>query len=217
MKILIVGAGGHGQVVADILEAQRVAGDDVHVIGFVDDDPELLGRHRLGRPILGSLADITRLGHDGVVLAVGDNSRRACLDEDMRRAGQRFVIAKHPSALLASDTSVGDGSMICARVVVGCCSRVGRGVILNTACTVDHHARLDDFVHVAPGVHIGGDVSIGSRSMLGIGAIVLPGVSIGCDAIVGAGAVVTRDVPAGTTVVGVPAVPIRVRVAAGAS
>jgi sugar O-acyltransferase (sialic acid O-acetyltransferase NeuD family) len=147
---------------------------------------------------------------------VGDNTRRACLDQDLRRAGQRFATAQHPSALIAGGTSVGDGSMICARVVVGCCSRVGRGVILNTACTVDHHARLDDFVHVAPGVHLGGDVSIGSRSMVGIGAIVLPGVSIGCGAVVGAGAVVTRDVAAGATVVGVPAVPIGVR-AAGAS
>ena len=216
MKILIVGAGGHGQVVADILQAQRVAGDDVDVIGFVDDDPELEGQDRLGRPILGNLAAITRIGPNAVILAVGDNTRRACLDQEMRRAGLRFATAKHPSALIAGGTSVGDGSMICARVVVGCCSRVGRGVILNTACTVDHHARLDDFVHVAPGVHLGGDVSIGSRSMLGIGAIVLPGVSIGCGAVVGAGAVVTRDVAAGATVVGVPAVPIGVR-AAGAS
>jgi sugar O-acyltransferase (sialic acid O-acetyltransferase NeuD family) len=203
-------------VVADILQAQRAAGEDVDVIGFVDDDPELQGQDRLRRPILGNLAAITGIGHDAVVLAVGDNTRRACLDQDMRRAGRRFATAKHPSALIAGGTSVGDGSMICARVVVGCCSRVGRGVILNTACTVDHHARLDDFVHVGPGVHLGGDVSIGSRSMLGIGAIVLPGVSIGCGAVVGAGAVVTRDVAAGATVVGVPAVPIAVR-AAGAS
>jgi sugar O-acyltransferase (sialic acid O-acetyltransferase NeuD family) len=216
MKILIVGAGGHGQVVADILEAQRVAGDDVEVIGFVDDDPELAGQHRLGRPVLGSLVRIAQLGHDALVLAVGDNPRRACLDQELRRAGEQFAVARHPSALIAADSSIDDGSMICARVFVGCCSRVGRGVILNTACTIDHHARIDDFVHVAPGVHLGGDVSIGSRSMIGIGAIVLPGVSIGCGAVVGAGAVVTRNVAAGTTVVGVPAVPIGVRVA-GAS
>jgi len=212
MRILIVGAGGHGQVVADILEAQRVAGDDVEVIGFVDDDPELEGQHRLGRPILGDVARITQIDHDAVILALGDNTRRACLDQDLGRAGEKFSIAKHPSALIAADSSVGDGSMICARVIVGCCSHVGRGVILNTACTIDHHARIDDFVHVAPGVHLGGDVSIGSRSLLGIGAIVLPGVSIGCGAVVGAGAVVTRDVAAGATVVGVPAVPIGVRV-----
>jgi len=182
------------------------------VIGFVDDDPELEGQHRLGRPILGDVARITQIGHDAVVLALGDNTHRACLDQDLRRAGEKFSIAKHPSALIAADSSVGDGSMICARVIVGCCSHVGRGVILNTACTIDHHARIDDFVHVAPGVHLGGDVSIGSRSLLGIGAIVLPGVSIGCGAVVGAGAVVTRDVAAGATVVGVPAVPIAVRV-----
>src|SRR5262249_48134041 len=166
--------------------------------------------------ILGNLAAIPQIGPDAVILAVGDNTRRACLDQDLRRTGQTFATARHPSVLIAGGASVGDGSMICARVVVGCCSRVGRGGILNTACTVDHHARLGEFVHVARGVHRGGDVSVGARAMLGIGAIVLPGVSIGCSAVVGAGAVVTRDVAAGATVVGVPAVPIGVR-AAGAS
>lgn len=214
MKVLIIGAGGHGQVVADILQAQHDAGDEVEALGYVDDNPELESAQRLGKPVLGPVAAIPRIEHDGLIVAIGENSLRARLHA---RIGNhvRFAIARHPSALIARGATVGDGSMICARVVIGCGSRVGRGVILNTACTVDHHAWLDDFVHVAPGVHLGGDVSVGRGTLLGIGAVVLPGISIGAHAVVGAGAVVTRDVADGAMVVGVPAVAIRTVVAGG--
>jgi len=187
VKILIVGAGGHGQVVVDILLAQRAAGDAVDVVGYVDDDAALHGEERLGIRVVGPITAIARIEHDAIVVAVGDNVRRAHLHDRLGNLPQRFAVARHPTA------------------VVGCASRVGRGVILNTACTIDHHARIGDFVHVAPGVHLGGDVSVGAGSLIGIGAVVLPGVSIGSRAVVGAGAVVTRDVPDCATVVGVPA------------
>ena len=208
MKVLIVGAGGHGQVVSDIFQAQRAAGEDLEVIGYVDDDPALHGLERLGKPVVGPLAAIPRIEHDALVVAVGDNARRAHLHERLAQAAARFATAQHPSALIAQGTVVGDGSMLCAGIVIGCACRLGRGVILNTACTIDHHAWVGDFVHVAPGVHVGGDVSVGAGALLGIGAVVLPGVSIGPGAVVGAGAVVTRNVADGATVVGVPAAPI---------
>lgn len=208
MKVLIVGAGGHGQVVSDIFQAQRAAGEDIEVIGYMDDDSALHGQERLGRPVLGPLASIPRIDHDAVVVAVGDNARRAHLHERLTQRAARFATAQHPSALIARGTVVGSGSVLCAGIVIGCMSWVGQGVILNTACTVDHHARVGDFVHVAPGVHLGGDVSVGAGVLIGIGAVVLPGVSIGSGAVVGAGAVVTRNVADGATVVGVPAAPI---------
>ena len=209
MKILIVGAGGHGQVVVDILLAQRAAGDAVDVVGYVDDDAALHGEERLGIRVVGPITAIARIEHDAIVVAVGDNVRRAHLHDRTltptatRGRARRMAATTSPSGW--ARTSVGDGTMVCARAVVGCASRVGRGVILNTACTIDHHARIGDFVHVAPGVHLGGDVSVGAGSLIGIGAVVLPGVSIGSRAVVGAGAVVTRDVPDCATVVGVPA------------
>jgi len=213
VRVLIAGAGGHGQVVADILHAQRAAGDDLEVIGYADDDPALQGQERLGKRVLGPVAAIARIEHDALVVAVGDNRQHAQHYQGPGKGGECFGTACHPSALIASGATVGGGSVICARVVVGCESRVGRGAILNTACTIDHHARIDDFVHVAPGVHLGGDVSVGAGTLLGIGAVVLPGVSIGRGAVVGAGAVVTRDVADGATVVGVPAIRIGSRVA----
>ena len=210
MKILIVGAGGHGQVVADILQAQRTAGEDVSVVGYVD-DALVVQQPRMGGPVLGTVAAIPDIEHDALLVAIGDNQQRARMHGWISQRGAKFISARHPSAIIASGATVGDGSMVCARVVVGCGSRVGRGVILNTACTVDHHACIDDFVHVAPGVHLGGDVSVGECAFLGIGAVFLPRISVGSHAIVGAGAVVTRDVPAGATVVGVPAQVVRAR------
>ena len=212
MKVLIVGAGGHGQVVADILLAQRAAGHDVDVVGYLDDDAALQGAERLGIRVIGPLRVRSTIPHDAVIVAVGDNTRRARLTREL--TGATALIARHPSAVVASEAAIGDGSMICARAVVGCASRIGRGVILNTGCTVDHHAQIEDFVHVAPGVHLGGNVSIGQEALVGIGAVVLPGVSIGRGAIVGAGAVVTRDVADRTTVVGVPAAGLRARAVA---
>jgi sugar O-acyltransferase (sialic acid O-acetyltransferase NeuD family) len=205
VKVLIVGAGGHGQVVADILQAQRTAGERVVVVGYVDDDDSLQQKLRLGIVVLGRIGAIPEIDHDALIVALGDNGRRAKLHERTSNPGVRFAIARHPSAIVASGATVGEGSMICARAVVGCESRIGRGVILNTACTVDHHASIGDFVHIAPGVHLGGEVSVGDEALVGLGAVVLPGLRIGSRAVVGAGAVVTRNVPAGATVTGVPA------------
>jgi sugar O-acyltransferase (sialic acid O-acetyltransferase NeuD family) len=206
MKILIVGAGGHGQVVADIIHAARASGTDIECAGYVDDDPDLDGAERLGYPVLGRLSAIPRLAHDALVIAVGDNAARAQLTSRFRAASHATVL--HPSAIVSKDATIGAGSMICAGAVVGCASRIAEGVILNTGCTVDHHARIEPFVHIAPGVNLGGTVTIGRGTLVGIGAAVLPGITIGRGATIGAGAVVTRDVPDGATVVGVPAAAI---------
>jgi sugar O-acyltransferase (sialic acid O-acetyltransferase NeuD family) len=205
VKVLIVGAGGHGQVVADIFRAQRIAGDDVVVIGYADDDDALQQGRQLGLPVLGRVSAISEIDHDALIVAVGDNGRRALLHERANTSGVRFAVARHPSAIVAGGVTLGEGSMICAGAIVGCESRIGRGVILNTACSVDHHASIGDFVHIAPGARLGGEVSVGERALVGLGAVVLPRLRIGSRSVVGAGAVVTRDVPAGATVIGVPA------------
>ena len=206
MRVLIVGAGGHGQVVADILLARVRSGcPDGHPVGFLDDDPALLAHTFLGLPVLGSVAQASSIPHDAVVVAIGDNPTRQRISLRLEAQGERFATAIHPAAVVGSDVEIGAGTMVSAGAVVNPGARIGRGVILNTACSVDHHNFVGDYAHIAPGAHLGGDVRIEEGALIGLGAGVLPGRQVGAWATVGAGATVTRNVPDRTTVAGVPA------------
>ena len=205
MRVLIIGAGGHAQVVADILLRRRERYADVQPVGYVDDRSTLCGKLLLGLPVYGLISETSRIPHDGIVIAVGDNSARAHLYAQMCTRGERVVNAIHPAAVVAPDVRLGSGVMMCAGTVVNTGTVIGDNVILNTGSSVDHHNCIDAHVHVAPGVHLGGNVHIGTGGFVGIGATVVPGRAVGDWSIVGAGAVVTADIPEWTTSVGVPA------------
>lgn len=208
MKVLILGAGGHAQVVADVLLCAHRAGDDAVPIGYLDDAPHLEGRTRLGLPIWGSLAQIDQIPHDAVIVAIGNNHTRCKVYERLCRRGEHLVTAIHPRSVIAPDVQIGPGGLVCAGAIINPGSIVGANVIVNTGCTIDHHNRVADHVHIAPGAHLGGDVSIGTGTLIGIGALVMPQRQVGAWSIIGAGALVTKDMPANTTAFGVPARPV---------
>jgi sugar O-acyltransferase (sialic acid O-acetyltransferase NeuD family) len=212
LKLVVIGAGGHGQVVADIVRAAQAAGCPVELLGYLDDRKAVHGATLAGAPVLGPLELLDRLADALILVAIGDNKVRAAINRKLTEAGHRAGTAIHPKSIVSVDALVGAGSMVCAGAIVNTGTAVGRGVILNTGCTIDHHTTIGDFTHIAPGVHMGGEVTVDEGALVGIGAVVLPRVKVGAWAVVGAGAVVTRDVPPGVTVVGNPARPLRRRI-----
>lgn len=206
MKVVIVGAGGHGAVVADILLRMREAGDRIEIVALVDDDPAFTGRRILSiRVVPGGLAALTTIEHDAVIVAVGNNAARRDISDRLRRSGRMLAIARHPASVVAPDVDIGPGTVVCAGVVVNTSTRIGWCAILNTHSSVDHHNDVGDYAHIAPGAHLAGHVSIGDEALIGMGSVVLSGRRIGRRATVGAGSVVTRDLPAGVLALGAPA------------
>ncbi len=193
-RLLIYGAGGHAAVLADVLAAQGRA-----VAGVFADTPP--GRDWGSVPYLGPY-DPEAYPELPLILAIGHNATRRDLAAQVRH---RFAEGIHPSVLLSPTAGVGEGTVLYHGAIVQAGAQLGRHVIVNTGATIDHDCRIADFVHIAPGCNLCGGVEVGEGALIGVGAKLIPGVRVGAWATVGAGAVVVQDVPAGTTVAGVPA------------
>lgn len=201
-RLAILGAGGHGKVVADTAELcgwQRIE--------FFDDAWPKLQSNGAWR-VLGDTRMLLAQVHsfDGVIVAIGDNRLRQARLRELRSADASLATLVHPAACLSRYAILGAGSVAFAGVIMNAGAKVEMGAILNTGCSVDHDCGLGESVHLSPGARLGGGVQVGDLSWIGIGASVRQQIRIGREVIVGAGATVVRDVPDAVTVVGVPAV-----------
>jgi len=205
---VILGAGGHGRVVLDILLSAR----RYRAVGFLDSNPAMHGRRMDGLPILGGLDVLPQLRAQGIrsaIVAIGDNGVRRGFADEIESAGFELINAIHPSANLAHNVTLGRNVVVAAGALVCAHCQIGDSAILNTGCIVDHESMIGTSAHICPGARLAGRVTVEAGAFIGIGATVLQCLRIGCEAIVGGGAVVTRSVEPMTTVVGVPARPIK--------
>ena len=202
--IVIIGAGGHAKVVADIARRMGLA-----VAGFLDTvNPDRQGAPFQGVTVLGGLEQLDLLASKGVrqaVVAVGDCEARLSLAEYAVGAGFMLPVLIHPNAVLAPDVMVGDGTVLAAGAIVCPGATLGAHVIVNTAASVDHECVIGDGVHVAVGARLSGRVTVGRGTWIGMGALVKDGVRVGSDSMVGAGALVLTDIPDRVTAYGSPA------------
>jgi UDP-perosamine 4-acetyltransferase len=209
MAVVIYGAGGQARVLLELMARAGIG----PLAGIVDDNPQLQGANIDGVAILGtsdrlaSLLAVHRIHR--AVIAVGNNANRKRLADHARSLGLRLPVLIHPNAYVSPTAKLADGTVVMAGAVIAAYAAIGACGIVNTRASVDHDCSLGDDVHIAPGVTLAGSVTVGNRTLIGVGATILPNLHVGDDSIVGAGAVVIHDVPSNTTVVGNPARTIR--------
>jgi sugar O-acyltransferase (sialic acid O-acetyltransferase NeuD family) len=199
-KLLIIGASGHGKVVADI--ALKIG--KWQSIAFLDDNENI--KISLGIEVIGKSAEAFAYITDwDIFVGIGNNAIRKKLQESLELKGASIPKLIHPNAVIGEQVEVESGTAVMAGVVINCCTKIGKGCIINTGSTLDHDNIIEDFVHISPGAHLAGTVKVGQGSWLGIGSLVSNNVNIKSDCIVGAGATVIKDITESGTYVGVPA------------
>jgi sugar O-acyltransferase (sialic acid O-acetyltransferase NeuD family) len=198
--VFLFGAGGHAKVVFDALQ---VSAGEHPGLNVIDDNPALVGQDFFGIPVQGGEA-CEQLAHFIFHVAIGRNVVRRAVFERLRGRGGLPLTVIHPRAQVSRYAQVSEGSFLAAGCIVAPASTIGEGAIVNHAAVVDHDCQVGAYSHIAPHVTLGGNVRIGEGVLVGAAAVVLPGVTLGHGCTIGAGAVVVADVPAATTVVGVP-------------
>ncbi|MBB6012246.1 sugar O-acyltransferase (sialic acid O-acetyltransferase NeuD family) [Aquamicrobium lusatiense] len=207
-RLLVLGCGGHGRVVAD---AALDCGYDA--VAFLDDAHATV---KPGSPfeVLGPIAKMQDLAGDwpAAIAAIGDNERRLELFMRLRAHGFRLPCIVHPSAVVSRAAGLGEGVFVAAGAIVNTGARIGDAAILNTGSRIDHDCHIGTASHIAPGATLSGNVKTGEKVWLGTGCSVRQGVTIGSGAVVGVGAAVVGDLAPHRTYVGVPARPFKEKI-----
>ena len=198
-KLIIIGASGHGKVVADI----AIKMNKWQSIAFLDDDESI--KTSMGLEVIGKTADaLAYKDKADFFVAIGSNATREKIQEKLIDEGLNVVSLIHPSAVIGTDVEIGIGTAVMAGVVINSSTRIGKGCIINTSSSLDHDNVIEDYVHISPGVRTAGTVKVRRLSWIGIGSVVSNNVNICSGCKVGAGAVVVKDITEPGTYVGVP-------------
>ena len=198
-KLAIIGASGHGKVVADI--ARRKGYKE---IVFLDDNDSI---HECGGyPVIGKSSEAGTIDAD-IIVGIGNAGIRKRIQESVPE--EKLVTLIHPDAVIAEDVAIGVGTVVMAGAVINSGASIGKACIINTCSSVDHDCKVGDYVHISVGSHLCGTVSVGSGTWIGAGATVSNNISICPDCMIGAGAVIVKNIDSAGTYMGVPARRIR--------
>jgi sugar O-acyltransferase (sialic acid O-acetyltransferase NeuD family) len=199
-RLIIIGASGHGKVVADI----AIKMNKWQSIVFLDDDESI--KTCVDLPVIGKTDDALKYKDEAdFFVAIGNNATRETVQTKLEYEGASIATLIHPNAVIGYKVSVGIGTVIMAGTVINSASTIGKGCIINTNSSVDHDCILEDYVHVSPGVSLAGTVKVGKGSWIGIGGVISNNINICGGCRLGAGAVVIKDITEPGTYVGIPA------------
>jgi sugar O-acyltransferase (sialic acid O-acetyltransferase NeuD family) len=198
-KLIIIGASGHGKVIADI----AIKMNKWQSIAFLDDDDSI--KVSMGLKVIGKTIDaLTYIKNADFFVAIGNNTMREKIQEQLMDEEISVVSLIHPNSVIGIDVEIGIGTAIMAGVVINSSSKIGKGCIINTCSSIDHDNVIEDYVHVSPGVRTAGGVGLGKGTWLGVGSVVSNNVNICNGSKVGAGGLVIKDITEPGTYVGVP-------------
>lgn len=197
-KVIIIGAGGHAKSVAEII----IKSND-ELIGFLDDNIELQNTEiYCGKKVIGTLSDIEKYNENHFVIAIGNNEIRKKISMQYHL---KWYTAIHPNAIIATNVSIGEGTVIMPGAVINPDSIIGKHCIINTSASIDHDNIIEDYVHISPGAHLAGKVTVKEQSWICIGATIKNNITINKNIIIGAGAVVIKNILEAGTYIGIPA------------
>lgn len=199
-KLLIIGAGGHGKVVADI--AMKMEKWDN--ISFLDDRENLI--ESLGLKVIGRSSEATDyIDEYDLFVAIGNNYTRKQFHKKLENVGASIPVLIHPSAIIGKEVKIQPGTVVMAGTVINSSTNIGKSCIINTSSSIDHDCIIGENVHISPGANLAGNVVIGNNSWIGVGSVISNNVCITDDCQIGAGAVVVDNITVPGTYVGIPA------------
>ena len=198
-KLIIIGAGGHGKVVADV----ALSMNRYEEVCFLDDSTQ---GEILGLPVVGKSEDYIKWVDEAeFFVAIGNSKVRELFQEKLIEMNAEIATLVHKSAVIGTNVRIGEGTVVMAGAVINADTNIGNGVIVNTSCSIDHDNVIEDYCHISVGSHLAGTVKVGKHTMIGAGATVINNISICEECMIGAGAVVVKDIAAAGTYIGVPA------------
>ena len=206
MDLIMVGAGGMGREVFSWLSHEIKGKKDLRIKGFLDDNPQALGKLPYPVKVIGSISDYQPNNNESLVVSILDPRIKKDIVESLVSKGANFFYTLiHPSAIIGTNVRIGKGCIICPNCILTNDITVDDFVFINTSSTVGHDSIIGEYTSINGKVEIPGNVEVGVGCLFGVGAKVIPKRRIGDGATVGAGSVVIRNVPSGITVFGNPA------------